>query len=262
VVEIERNAANESVDPGEGKGKRFPRIVVIRWVGAAAVLLVLAVGGWMYFSHSDQGAMQFALRSEGGVLRDTLEDGTIVTLNKHSRLKGLTHFTSTDRTVELEGEGFFEVASDKSRPFSVRTKDAVIRVLGTSFNVRSSGEQTEVIVETGRVVVGKEESQLIPLKAQERVVISSAGASVEGSHDELYNYYRTKEFVCNGTPLGRLVEVLNAAYGARIEIADSGHAKLPLTTTFQDGSLDEILQIVSKTLKLSIDKKEGRIILK
>lgn len=64
-----------------------------------------------------------------------LADGTQVWLNAESKLKYPVAFGSKERVVELEGEGFFKVSKDASRPFRVKTKSQVVEVLGTEFNV-------------------------------------------------------------------------------------------------------------------------------
>ncbi len=72
----------------------------------------------------------------GGQYRVTLPDGTAVWLNAASTLHFPTAFEDSERTVELSGEGYFEVAKNTSRPFVVKTSDSMnIRVTGTHFNV-------------------------------------------------------------------------------------------------------------------------------
>ena len=60
--------------------------------------------------------------------------------------------------------------------------------------------------------------------------------------DKLYNYYRTKQFVCDDTPLWKLVEVVNEAYNSNILIGDPAIRNLTITTTFDNESLDQVLQ--------------------
>lgn len=62
-------------------------------------------------------------------------DGTKISLNSGSELKLAEGFSSENRIVSLTGEGYFEVTSDPSNPFIVKTKDFNVRVTGTAFNV-------------------------------------------------------------------------------------------------------------------------------
>lgn len=77
----------------------------------------------------------------GGQYKLILADGTEVWLNAASSLRFPVTFTGQERIVELEGEGYFEVAKDAARPFSVHTKQADVRVLGTHFNVCAYPEE-------------------------------------------------------------------------------------------------------------------------
>lgn len=67
----------------------------------------------------------------------TLPDGTIVWLNNNTKLIYPEAFSSTERSVYLEGEAYFKVTKNKARPFVVKSQGQEIKVLGTSFNVRN-----------------------------------------------------------------------------------------------------------------------------
>lgn len=90
----------------------------------------------------------------GGQYQLVLADGTRVWLNAASQLRYPVAFTGTDRSVELEGEGFFDVAQDAAKPFFVRTGTADVRVLGTRFNVSAyAAEDWKATLLDGRVSV-------------------------------------------------------------------------------------------------------------
>ena len=74
-----------------------------------------------------------------------LADGTKVWLNAGSRMAFPDRFTGSRREIFLEGEAFFNVTPDKSMPFYVKTKEVVIRVLGTKFNVSAYEADNEVV---------------------------------------------------------------------------------------------------------------------
>ena len=74
----------------------------------------------------------------GGEFRLTLSDGTRVHLNSLSELKYPVSFKGmNERTVELKGEAFFEIAKDSLHPFKVETQGILIQQFGTAFNVKS-----------------------------------------------------------------------------------------------------------------------------
>ncbi|WPU97528.1 FecR family protein [Mucilaginibacter sp. cycad4] len=80
----------------------------------------------------------------GGQYQVVLPDGSKVWLNSASSLKFPTVFTGTERNVELTGEGYFEVAKNKAKPFNVKVKDIEIAVLGTHFNIMAYNDEATV----------------------------------------------------------------------------------------------------------------------
>lgn len=127
------------------------------WAGAVALMIVAMVLFWL------QGERRAAPASEAKTFATQkgqraslrLPDGTRVRLNVDSRLIVPATFGEESRAVHLEGEAFFEVAEDATRPFDVRAGGAVTRVLGTAFDVNAYPEdvETKVVVTEGRVVL-------------------------------------------------------------------------------------------------------------
>jgi ferric-dicitrate binding protein FerR (iron transport regulator) len=104
----------------------------------------------------------------------------------------------------------------------------------------------------------------VELNAGEKIVMDAKDsiASKEAVSDKLYNYYRSKEFVCDETPLWKLVQVLNEAYDAKIIIGRKELNDKRITTIFYNESLEKILEIIHLTFDITVIKKEdGQIIL-
>jgi len=234
----------------------------LAWLRIAAIILLVAAGGLIYLFTSNGSNELVAVRSNENVLTKTLPDGSVVVLNKRSVIFYPKQFSANTRTINFEGEAFFSVTPDKNKPFIIHTGDVGIKVVGTSFNVRNTVDKTEVIVETGIVEVSKKD-QTVALNPKEMAVVfkNQATPLKQKNADELYNYYRTKEFVCNATPLWKLVEILNEAYGENIVIANEKIKDLQLNTTFRSEGLDEILKVISATFNIRIEKKQGQILL-
>lgn len=234
------------------------------WRIAAGILLVATTAAVTYFLTTRGSAppVQLAVTTVDEVKADTLPDGSVATLNKNSSLSYPSAFKGHQRKVTLKGEAFFSVTPDKKKPFIIEVNDVEIKVVGTSFNVRSNGENTEVIVETGVVQVTRN-GQMVELKAGERTMLQQAAAAdsltKQASDDKLYNYYISHTFICDNTPLWKLAEKLSEAYNVQIVFENKSLRSLPLTVTFDQESLDVILKIISQTLGVQV-KKEGDII--
>jgi len=233
------------------------------WMRVAAIFLVVVAGGWFYYTYSYKPGLFLSVNSGTQVLMDTLPEGSVVTLNKESSIRYKRAWTGNARSVDMEGEVFFNITPDKNKPFKVNANGATITVLGTSFNVSTKTGITEVIVETGMVEISKN-GHAVRVGAHEKAVIGKDDPIPvkENNTDALYNYYRTNAFECNGTPLWRLVEKLNDVYKVHIVIDNNRLRDLPLTTTFFNVSLDQILDVVAKTFAITIERNGQEIILK
>jgi transmembrane sensor len=135
------------------------------WVSAAAVLVVLIGIFWMYRSSSGtrqkSGSVTTKNISSGGkIISTTLPDGSTVKLREHSSLDYPSLFAGNTRPVRLQGEGFFSVAHDRSKPFIISVSDILVTVVGTSFTIRSTNLQTAIVVRTGVVRVNRKDREL------------------------------------------------------------------------------------------------------
>ena len=121
---------------------RSKRARIIRWAGwsAAAMLgVALVVGGYLVGHDMHKAAMEsYYTFTNTGRKPESLRllDGTQVWLAQGSTLSYGKTFSPHDRTVKLDGEAFFDVASDRDHPFFVKTNTVVVKVVGTSFNVK------------------------------------------------------------------------------------------------------------------------------
>jgi len=237
-------------------------VVYVTWLRTAAVFLIIAAISLIsYLVISSGPVKQLALVSDEQVVTDTLSDGSVITLNKASSLTYPSRFKGNSRSVALKGEGFFSISPDKQKPFIITVDSIQVTVVGTSFNIKEDNTQTEIVVETGIVTVTTPGSS-IRLTAGEKTVITASGKlEKEKVSDKLYNYYRSKEFVCDDTPLSKLVEVINRAYDAHIIIGRDELRNLPINTTFYNESLDQVLNVISLTFDIQVNKNGDTIIL-
>jgi transmembrane sensor len=233
------------------------------WLRAVAVLVILVGTG--YFSYillHEKPVQNLVFASHGSAITDTLPDGSVVTLNKNSELDYPSAFKGETRKVTMKGEAFFHVSPDRKKPFIINVNDVTIRVVGTSFNVRSVNGVTEVIVETGIVQV-THHNKTVELHKDEKVKVQQQDSALlkDKVQDRLYNYYRSKQFVCDNTPLWKFVQILNEAYDANIVIDDPKLRGLLLTAPFDNESLDRILEVIHETFNIKVIKEQDRIIL-
>jgi len=178
-----------------------------QWLKVALVFLLVTAaalfGPYFFTHHTDTRYTSVAVNNSPATIvrsatvdntrTDTLQDGSVITLNKYSILNYPQAFNGHVRNVELTGEAFFSVKHDPDKPFMVKANDVFITVLGTSFNVKTDIDKTEVIVETGIVNV-KKQSHSISLYPGERLTLRRTDTTFrkELNKDTLYRSYRYK----------------------------------------------------------------------
>lgn len=253
-----QNRIHQKDNPVMVSNKSYNRL----WQIAASIVLICTLGwlGYSYFENKSADAL-IQVYASNNTVNDTLPDGTIVTLNKNSLLS-YKKFTGSTRPVTLKGEAFFKVSPDKTKPFIIHINDVIVKVVGTSFNVKNKNGQTTVNVETGIVKVSRNKDE-VELRQGEKVVIANQQAELlkSVSKGRLYNYYRNKELVCDQTPLQELVDALNEIYNVKIIIKSASLQEKPLTTIFKDQSLDQILEVIQETFTIKIERTNNQIIL-
>ncbi|MNG80183.1 fec operon regulator FecR [compost metagenome] len=100
----------------------------------------------------------------GGTYRVQLNDGTVVWLNADSEIEYPSVFTGSERRVAINGEAFFEVAKDPSKPFRVKVGESTVEAVGTAFNINTHLKQGQIktILTEGKIKVSvADESVLI-----------------------------------------------------------------------------------------------------
>ena len=129
------------------------------WRYAAIIAVILAVGCFSYWQGGVNVKDTFADISVeaplGSRTKLYLPDGTLVWLNAGSRMTYSQGFGVDNRMIELEGEGYFEVTRDETRPFRVVVEKQTVEVLGTEFNVDAYPEEknTYTTLVSGKVKV-------------------------------------------------------------------------------------------------------------
>ena len=236
----------------------------VTWWRIAALFVIIIGASYLGYKLLNEKPVQNIVVASGqATISDTLPDGSMVTLNKNSEIDYPSAFKGETRSITLKGEAFFNVTPNRKKPFLINVNDITVRVVGTSFNVRSINGVTEVIVETGIVQVIRN-NKMVELRPNEKTKVMQQDSVLvkDKVQDKLYNYYRSKQFVCDNTPLWKFVEVLNEAYGANIIIENPKLRGLPLTAQFENESLDRILDVIQETFDIAYIKEKDRIILR
>lgn len=238
-----------------------------RWLAAAAVLILLVGVTFIYqrvFKAEDW--QTFATRNAER-LPLILPDGSHVELNSASQIQFRAAGFDTLRIVTLSGQAFFEVNPDASgRPFVVRTENAQVRVLGTSFDVRARHQKTQVMVQTGKVALqtltAPEENAVVLMPGQMSFVDKQALPITPIAIDSIFiAAWRQQRLVFDNTPLAEIAAELQRVYDVEIKIANRELQSLAITGTFERQPVTEVLASLCLTLHLKYAGSNGKYVI-
>jgi ferric-dicitrate binding protein FerR (iron transport regulator) len=189
-----------------------------------------------------------------------LSDGSVLFLNSASRVKFPEKFGKSSREVYFWGEAFFEIAHDQSRPFVIEAGETRIRVPGTSFDVKAypTANTIEVTVNTGKVLfyhVDKNDQVLgeVTLIKGERGIYDRLKSRISKMSNDDLNYLSWKTGILHfeETPLSVVLNDISEKYNVSFNCSDADIAGYKLTATFDNESLDSVLEVLKLTHHLT-----------
>lgn len=231
------------------------------WLRIAAAVLLLITAGWAlnYFVSNR------TIMVQAGEVAQTVQlpDGSSVTLNRQASLAYKNSFGENHRELELSGEAFFDVARNEALPFRISVGQAVVQVLGTSFNVREDkvSETVEVVVATGKVSLAGSTGKEVKLIAGERGLFDRRSDQLQQSANADVNFlsWKTRKLEFVDSDLTSVVATLNRTYGVNITIAAPVSPSCIVTVAFDGQSLDSVLKVLEETLQLTIRRNGATI---
>jgi transmembrane sensor len=231
------------------------------WFALAAAFALAAVGAlWL---HND-GEIQTVATAVGQQRTVTLADGSVIALNTNTIVE--TNLSRHVRNIYLrKGEAHFQVAHDRSRPFLVHAGDAVVRAVGTQFEVRVRSDQhVDVVVNEGRVEV-RADAVARNLPADAALVrgvsagqqLSTAAANypvVRVSPEQLSSElaWRQGAIVFDGESLSEAITEIERYTDARIIINDPRVAALRVGGRFRTDDVPGLLEALEAALPVAI----------
>jgi ferric-dicitrate binding protein FerR (iron transport regulator) len=265
---------NEAVHSSGNTEKRTVKSVPLirRWMQVAAIIAIVIISTLFIQKRildttTDNIFTQTIEVPQGQRVNLTLSDGTKVTLNSNSKLHFPSSFREDHRTVILDGEGFFEVAHNKTRPFHVITDKCDVEVLGTTFNVLAynNSEIFETSLIEGSVkVIEKQSSQSALLKPQEKVTLEGNQLIMQSFDSEDDFLWKEGIYVFRNEELTTVFRKLEQYYQTRIEVKNNSLSANKCTGKFrQKEGIEHIIRVLKKAnnFEYQRDEEENLIII-
>jgi len=229
---------------------------------AAGLIVATAATAVWYISNSHGTAYSTQI---GALASVPLSDGSHVTLNTDSRIH--VAFSAGERVVKLDqGEAFFEVSKDRSRPFVVDMGNKRVTAVGTQFSVRRDGAEIRVLVTDGRVRI---DHQDVPSGLGATQVAAGSQARTKGNSvlldqpeptqvEQLLSW-RTGYLVFHETPLAEAIAEFNRYSSRKIVVDDPALMSLRIGGRFRSTDAEAFLWLLQNGFPIDVAQRDDRI---
>jgi ferric-dicitrate binding protein FerR (iron transport regulator) len=245
-------------------------------IAASIAALIFLIAGGLFVSHlSKQKSDTTAWNEKKTVMGEkvilTLFDGTKVTLNADSKMKYPVRFGEDLREVILEGEAYFEVTHDDTKPFIVHAAGVTTTDLGTKFNIKAFPGEKNVTVslEEGKVTVragiseSNKDTHEILLAPTQQFVFNKENetSTVETFDPQKASGWKDNILIFDNEPLSNVLLPLERYFGVKFEIANPALANRIVKANFKNESFWTVVKVMEKATGLTYktDKDNNEI---
>ena len=238
------------------------------WMRIAAMFVlpfISALGVYLFMSDKNVTEPLLVSVERGQKASITLPDGSKVWLNSLSELTYNSDFNTEKRELLLDGEAYFEVASNPDKPFVVRSNEITVEALGTAFGVKAYTDDVSVssILMHGKVRVTTPNGTII-LKPNERVqydreLATTRQSSVTNAVD--FTGWIHNELRFENESLFEIARNIQRIYNVEIIFSTERLKKLRYTGTVDNNSLESVLNFISLTSPVSFKIDGQKVIL-
>lgn len=231
-------------------------------IRTAAILMLPALSFGLYMTKKYQSfnqgqvsvkqAYNEVFSSVDAITKVSLPDGSNVWLNHSSSLKYPAIFHGNARSVELVGEGYFEVSHNSKMPFIVKTRELQIKAIGTTFNIMAypDEDRIETSLINGLVELQRTESDgkvipMLKMKPTDLAIFqkSNHDLSIRTIDDDRYFSWKDGKLVFNKEPIGEVVKKLGRWFNVDIQVKDPELLDLTYTATFIHETLPQVMEL-------------------
>lgn len=251
--------------PQPARRRTLLRRVITVSAAAAAVAAAIVL---LYHPGRQKPMLTAVSTGYGSMKKVTLPDGTIVTLNANSTLQyDSAGWQPGSREAWIDGQAFFDVAPDAAGKFMVHAGDKLtVQVLGTRFNVAARTKGVQVVLNSGKVKIGLQgnsNAHTLMLQPGEMAYYNPGdGQLFRQSADTLQlTAWKDNQKVFRDATLADIATFIEEQFGAEVTFAAPQLSHLQFTGTTPANDLDVLLNILTKSLDIRIDKHNNQVMI-
>jgi transmembrane sensor len=261
---------------------------VFRW---AASLMLMVGATWFFWNNQSNGKVTYqalvaSIEDKNVIvervnnseipLKVKLEDGSVITLEKGSKLSYPSHFDNYKRTVILSGDAFFEIAKNPNKPFYVYANEVVTKVLGTSFSIQAfeNGKSVIVKVKTGKVsVYNQHEININDPETEALILLPNQQAVFNRPTEDLSKHLvempmpitdKTNDNLpteFDDVAISKILEVIEKRYSVKIIFNEELLSNCLITTKLRNESIYDQLDLICKIIGGTYKEVDAQIVI-
>ncbi|SKB39788.1 FecR family protein [Daejeonella lutea] len=244
-------------DAANGALAQQAGIQIIKTADGQLIYEVLSV------SSADQNKFNTIETPRGGQFQIVLPDGSKVWLNAASSLKYPVQFSKDERKVDLQGEGYFEIAKDRERPFRVRSNNQTVEVLGTHFNISAYEEEKSIFTTLleGSVKILTTEGLSRTMKPGEQSELSAGGKlNISQVNTSYAVAWKEGKFIFRNEPLPSVMRKLARWYNVDVVYEKGVPNKTVWGNVSRFDNVTDILELIelSKVARFKVQQGDGK----
>lgn len=244
------------------KKKLYP----VRTIAAILIVAIIASGGYIYYNYNHNQEIEYTV-ALGETKSVNLPDGSQVWINAGSTLKYSGISGSNERTVYLDGEAYFRVQSNPSKPFIVQTPNLSIKVLGTEFNIKAYTDElfATAVLDKGEIEIkaGKNKSYVLKPKELLRYNIPDDEIVISTVSDNEATNWMNGTLVFTNATLQEILKTIERRFNVTINPGNiNADKQQDITVKFiKNDNLDDVMDILTELLGNITYTKDGNNIL-
>lgn len=246
--------------PRESTLKQRNKFALIPWITSAASIALLLIVSGLYFIdlNTDKEQYNTILVPPGQRINLILADNSHVWLNANTTFRYPTQFSKKNRTVYLDGEAYFDVTTNKKKPFIVNTEQGYIQVTGTSFNVEaySKHKSFETSLFEGGVDIYKNNTKLASLKPTQKATIRNNKLIVSRIDDSDKYLWKNGLIAFNNKKLDEILLSLEKYFNVKIQINTITPQHTYTGKFRQSDGIDYALRVLQKNIQFNFERDE------
>lgn len=251
---------------------RYGRNKVMKTAVAIAACLIpvlIFMSYYLFFQtkHTDPCSTIIATRHKDKAFI-TLPDSTHVTIAENSKIQyDINDFSKKSRHMNIDGEAYFDVVKDLTRPFTISSKYIVVKVTGTKFNLQAwaKGKQAEITMEDGTVILTSliTNKNVYISRGQKAVVNYTTGSINVSRISDMANIatYHTGTLAYAGANISKIAKDIEKVYKTEVKVKNINTSKHTFTGTLPADDLLLAVRIISEAYGINYIIRADKVIL-